>query len=102
MKKSIVKSLFAGIIVGALIFFTGPFLLLFAFIVLTLKFIFTPFGMGRMMMMGAYGHPGYWRHSYAFADKIRNMSEEEYSHFQNRMNYRYQSCSGESRNQEHQ
>jgi predicted membrane protein len=96
MKKSIIKSLLAGIIAGALIFFTGPFLLLFTFIVLTLKFIFTPFGMGRMMMMGGYGHLGHWRHSYAFADKIRNMSEEEFSQFQNRMNARYKGCSDAS------
>lgn len=91
MKKSILKSLFAGIIVGALIFFTGPFLLLLTFIVLTLKFIFTPFGMGRMMMMSGYGQ-GYRRHSFAYAEKIRNMSEDEFSSYRNSMHQPHGGC----------
>lgn len=78
MKKSIFKSILGGAVLGAVIFFTGPLIL----VVLLLKFIFTPFGMGRMMFVnrsmgfGRMGMP-----SLAFADKVRNMSEEDYNRF---------------------
>lgn len=72
------KSVVGGILLGTAIFFTGPLILL----VLLLKFIFTPFGMGRMMManrgmgFGRMGMP-----PMAFAEKVRNMSEEDYNSF---------------------
>lgn len=78
MKKSIFKSILGGAVLGAVIFFTGPLIL----VVLLLKFIFTPFGMGRMMFanrgkgFGRMGMP-----PLAFADKVRNMSEEDYNSF---------------------
>lgn len=86
MKRSILAPVIGGAIVGAIVFFTGPFLFFFLFAVLTLKFIFTPFGMGRMMMMQRFG--GFEGRSMAFADKIRNMNEEEYTAFQSRMKER--------------
>ncbi|GAA3508545.1 hypothetical protein GCM10022393_19970 [Aquimarina addita] len=73
MKKSIFKPIIIGILLGAFVFFTGPLL----FVILILKFIFTPFGMGRMM----------WRNKrmgmppFAFADKIRSMSDEQFDEF---------------------
>lgn len=93
MKKSIFKQIIGGIFIGALVFFTGPLLL----IVFLLKFIFTPFGMGRM----AYGRFG--NHSFggpvmmggprfAFADKVRSMSDEEYLQFKAKMEDRFQGC----------
>lgn len=78
MKKSILKSILGGAVLGAVIFFTGPLIL----VVLLLKFIFTPFGMGSMkfanrrMGFGSMGMP-----PLAFADKVRNMSEEDYNRF---------------------
>lgn len=86
MKRSILIPIIGGAMLGSIVFFTGPFLFFFLVTVLTLKFIFTPFGMGRMMMMQRFGAPG--RPSMAFADKIRNMNEEEYAAFQVRMQER--------------
>ncbi len=89
MKKSIFKPIIAGALLGSFVFFTGPLLL----IILILKFIFTPFGMGRMRFgnqftgFGRMGMP-----PFAFADKIRNMSDEDYKHFQDKMKGRFQNC----------
>lgn len=71
-----------GIIAGTLLFFAGPFILA----IMLLKFIFTPFGMGRMMM-GHHFHG--MQHSLAFADRIRTMNEEEYTSFKTKMNERF-------------
>lgn len=70
----------AGVLFAALIFFAGPFI----FLVLLLKFIFTPFGMGRMMMMNRFGSMGMQFPYFAYADKIRTMSEEDYQTFKQR------------------
>lgn len=86
MNKSILKPIFGGVFFGTILFFAGPLIL----IVLLLKFIFTPFGMGRMMMYRGMGAYGAWN-PFELADKIRNMSEEEYSLFQIKMKDRFQS-----------
>lgn len=95
MKRSILKSILGGVVLGTILFFAGPFLFFFLLAVFTLKFIFTPFGWGRMMMaQGYWGHPfryGMGRPAFAFADKIRNMSDEEYGQFQEKMKNRH-SC----------
>lgn len=77
MKTNFLKPIIGGMLLGAFIFFTGPLLL----IVLLLKFIFTPFGMGRMMMYKGFKHDGFKQHRFAFADKKRSMNEEEYNAF---------------------
>jgi len=82
MEKSIFKSIIVGVLLGAFVFFTGPLL----FIVLLLKFIFTPFGMGRMnrpqfshpAMMGGGG-------PISFAEKIRSLSDEDYAAMKSKM-----------------
>ncbi|MCC7245053.1 MAG: hypothetical protein IT269_05215 [Saprospiraceae bacterium] len=88
MNKSIFKPIIGGIFFGAFMFFCGPLLL----IVLLLKFIFTPFGMGRMMMAnyGGYGPMRMGMPPGAFADKIRGMSDEEYEQFKNNWSARFQ------------
>ena len=73
MTKSILKPIVFGAILGTILFFTGPLL----FIILILKFIFTPFRSFKS------GFP-----NFAFAEKIRNMSDEEFSNFQSKMNQR--------------
>lgn len=73
MTKNILKPIVIGLLVGAFIFFTGPLL----FIILILKFIFTPFGNFRK------GFP-----SLAFAEKIRMMSDEDYANFQTKFQQR--------------
>jgi hypothetical protein len=81
MIKSMLKVILGGIMFGTLAFFAGPFIL----IVLLLKFIFTPFGMGRTMMMrGHYAHMGYGRGM--DGDRIRKMSDEEYEQYRNQSN----------------
>ena len=82
MNKSILKTIATGILIGTAVFFTGPLLL----IILVLKFIFTPFGMGRRMAFGGFGPRGFGGAGmggprFAFADKIRNMNETAYSEF---------------------
>lgn len=86
MKRDVLKPIIGGLVFGALVFFTGPLLL----IVLVLKFIFTPFGMGRMMRYQRFGgpmgfHPGM---RFAMAEKIRNMSDEEFASLKEKMNSR--------------
>lgn len=90
MNNRILKSIIAGIILGTIIYFTGPFIFMFFIVVMTLKFIFTPFGMGRMMMMNRIGHHGMGRFQMAFADKIRNMNDEEYKEYQEKIKTRFE------------
>ena len=85
MKKSVIRSVIAGAFAGAVVFFTGPLLL----IVLLLKFIFTPFGMGRMAMRRPFSPMGMWMPPVAFAEKIRGMDEAAFSSFKEKMQNRY-------------
>ena len=85
MKKSTLKQIAAGILLGTFVFFTGPLLL----IVLLLKFIFTPFGMGRMMMAQRFSQGRMGLPPLAFADKIRGMNEEEFNSFKEKMQNRF-------------
>jgi hypothetical protein len=85
MKKSILKPIIGGALFGAFVFFTGPFI----FIVLLLKFIFTPFGMGRFRMAGRYSPMGMNMPPFAFAEKIRAMNDEEYNAMKEKMQNRY-------------
>ncbi len=85
MKKSIIKPIIGGALLGVFVFFTGPLLL----IVLLLKFIFTPFGMGRARMAGRFSQMGMGMPPFAFAEKIRGMNEEEFSSFKEKMQNRF-------------
>jgi hypothetical protein len=89
MNKNVLKPILGGILLGAFVYFTGPLLL----IVFLLKFIFTPFGMARMgrgFVAGPMGFNSQMR--FAMADKIRNMSEEDYDSFKEKMNHRFGNC----------
>lgn len=83
MKKSVLKSIVGGALFGAFVFFTGPLL----FIVLLLKFIFTPFGMGRARMAGRFYPMG--MPSVAFAEKIRGMNDDEFNAMKEKMQNRF-------------
>lgn len=104
MNNGIIKSIIAGAIFGAIVYFTGPLIFIFFFAVMVLKFIFTPFGMGRMMMMNGMHHHGMGRPPMAFAEKIRNMSEEDYASLKERMQNRFQGgcCGGHYGNRNHE
>ncbi|MEZ4911343.1 MAG: hypothetical protein R2774_10820 [Saprospiraceae bacterium] len=90
MTANVLKPVFGGVFLGGLMFFAGPFILL----ILLLKFIFTPFGMGRMMMYNRFGGDPYMYHKmrYAMADKIRSMSDDEYASFKEKMSHNHFSC----------
>jgi hypothetical protein len=75
MTRSILKPILAGILIGAALFFMPFFLLRVLIVFLIIGGLFRLFG-GRGFR-GRYGrgfHP-------AFADKIRNMSDEEYNQY---------------------
>jgi hypothetical protein len=75
MKNSILKTVIMGAIFGALLFFM-PFFLL---------GLFVCFGIFGMMMRRRMHHMGYGFHQFAYADKIRNMNEDEYQNFKSKM-----------------
>lgn len=83
MTKSVLKPIIGGALLGTFVFFTGPLL----FIVLLLKFIFTPFGMGRAKMAGRFSPMGV--PSFAFAEKIRAMNDEEFNVMKEKMQNRF-------------
>jgi len=85
MKNSIIKPIIGGALLGTFVFFTGPLLL----IVLLLKFIFTPFGMGRMMMGRRFSPMGMGIPPFAFAEKIRGMNDEEFNSLKEKMQSRF-------------
>ena len=67
------------------IFFTGPLL----FIVLLLKFIFTPFGRSRMMTKEKFSYLRTGMPKFSFADKIRGMNDEEFNSFKEKKHHRF-------------
>jgi len=86
MNKNVLKPIIGGVLLGAVLFFTGPLI----FIVFLLKFIFTPFGMGRMMMHHRYAGMRFNPEMrFAMADKIRNMSDEEFTSFKEKATGRF-------------
>jgi hypothetical protein len=85
MTKTVLKSIIGGAILGTIVFFTGPLI----FIVLLLKFIFTPFGMGRLSMAGRFSPMGMGMPPIAFAEKIRAMNDEEFNTMKEKMQNRF-------------
>lgn len=79
MKNSILKTVVMGATFGALLFFMP-------FFFLGIMVCFAIFG---MMMRRRMRHMGYGFYQFAYADKIRNMNEEDYQKFKNHMNQRH-------------
>jgi len=75
MTKSIFKAVLGGMLFGAAVYFM-PFLILGIFIFFALFRLFAGYSMGK----GRYG-----LHHIAWADKIRSMTDEEYSGFKLRI-----------------
>lgn len=92
MKKSVIKPIIIGSLLAAFVFFTGPLILA----VLLLKFIFTPFGMGRMMMANRYPSMRMGMPPFAFAEKIRGMNDEEFGALKEKMQNRFNGKCGHS------
>ena len=75
MNTQIIKPILGGLIIGAALFFMPFFVLKVLVFLLIIGLLFRLFGWRRG-----------WRHyrgpyGWAFADKIRNMSDEDYEHF---------------------
>ncbi len=78
MTRSILKPILAGMLIGAALFFMPFFLLRVLLVFLIIGALFRLFG-GR----GIRGRHGRGFHP-AFADSIRNMSDEEYNKYKQR------------------
>lgn len=76
MNRSIFKPIVFGVLFGAAAFFVPFFLvkMIFFFMIMGLFF--------RMFWWGGRGHR--MQHHFAYADKIRGMSEEEYTAFKSK------------------
>ncbi len=78
MTKSILKTVVFGSLVGAALFFMPKILVsIFLFFVLI-----------RLLVGGRMGHGRFNKYQFVYADKIRNMNEDEYSEFKNKMEAR--------------
>lgn len=82
MNRSIVKPIIGGVLIGAALFFIPFFVLRVAVFVLIVGLLF------RLFRRGSRG-PGSWRQERftRFADKVRNMTDEEYAQFKERFQY---------------
>jgi hypothetical protein len=79
MKKSLLGTIGKGILIGAFLFFIPTFLLLFF-----LLFALIPIFFFSRMRGGNFG-----AHKLAFADKVRSMSEEDYSKFKTNTSFQH-------------
>lgn len=75
MTTQVFKSIAIGVLVGAALFFAPFFLIRFLLFFLLIGLIVRFFVGGRFRRGWGYGFPP------AFADKIRNMTDEEYAAF---------------------
>ena len=78
MKRSIFKPILFGALFGAAVFFMPFTLLKFLFFFMFIGAIFRFFAWRRFQYSGGMNYQS------IYADKIRNMSEEEYSEFKNK------------------
>lgn len=86
MNRGIIKSVVGGAIIGTALFF-APF-----FVLKTMLFFFIIGGIIRMIFWRRMMY--WWRPQMymAMADKVRNMSEEEYADLKNKMNHWNGNC----------
>lgn len=86
MNNTLVKSILAGLLIGAALFIMPFFLLRFVVFFLIIGALFRLFGGGRFRRRGWGRGWGYGR-DYAFTDRIRQMSDDEYGQFKQRYAY---------------
>ncbi|GAB4013049.1 hypothetical protein GCM10028808_30880 [Spirosoma migulaei] len=84
MNNNLLKSILAGLLVGVALFIMPFFLIRLVFFVLIIGALLRIFGGGRFRRGWRQG-PGYGQMP-AFADRIRQMSDEEYNQFKQRFN----------------
>lgn len=83
MKRSIFKPIVFGILFGAAAFFAPFFLIKIVLFMMFMSFIF------RMFWWRSGGWQRGMQFKSIYADKIRNMSEEEYTQFKNKFSHGY-------------
>ena len=88
MTKAILKSVAIGILLGAAVFFIPKFLLGLLIILVLVRLI-----VGRRMG-GGFRAGKFGGSRFAFADKVRSMSEEEYNQFKSNFQ---NSCHGKTK-----
>lgn len=90
MTTSILKTITAGILIGALAFF-APFII-FGFLLIGLIM--------RLSFRHRFAHGQYRMHHLAFADKIRSMSDDEYAGYKVKLASAHcRPCGGRKENQ---
>ncbi|HTG55978.1 MAG TPA: hypothetical protein VL943_06920 [Niabella sp.] len=87
MNRNILKPIIAGALIGAALFFIPFFVLRVVTVVLIVGLLFRLFG------RRAWGPGSRRQERFArFADKVRNMTDEEYAQFKDRFQY---NCGGQ-------
>ena len=83
MNNTLLRSILAGLLVGAALFIMPFFLIRMVVFLLIISALFRLFGGGRFRRGGWRRGWGYG-HTPAFTDRIRQMSNEEYNQFKQR------------------
>ncbi|QMW06532.1 hypothetical protein [Spirosoma foliorum] len=83
MNNNLVKSIAAGVLLGAALFIMPFFLIRLVVFFLIIGALFRLFG-GRRFRRGGWGQGRGYGYMPAFADRIRQMSDEEYNQFKQR------------------
>ena len=85
MNNTLVKSILAGLLLGAALFIMPFFLIRLVFFILIIGALFRLFGGGRYRR-GGWGRGRGFGYMPAFTDRIRHMSDDEYNQFKQRFN----------------
>ncbi|UFH51885.1 hypothetical protein [Spirosoma sp. KNUC1025] len=83
MNNTLVRSILAGLLIGAALFIMPFFLLRLIVFFLIIGALFRLFGGGRFRR-GGWGRDRGFGYTPAFTDRIRQMSDEEYTQFKQR------------------
>ncbi|GAB4019009.1 hypothetical protein [Spirosoma koreense] len=86
MNNTLLRSILAGLLVGAALFIMPFFLLRLIVFLLIVSALFRLFGGGRFRR-GGWGRSRGFGYMPAFADRIRQMSDDEYAAFRQRYDY---------------
>ena len=83
MNNTLLRSIAAGLLIGAALFIMPFFLVRLVIFVLLISAVFRLFG-GRRFRRGGWGRGRGYGYMPAFADRIRQMNDEEYTQFKQR------------------
>ena len=86
MNNNLIKSILAGLLLGVALFIMPFFLVRLVFFLILISVLFRLFGGGRGRFRGGWGRGRGSGYMPAFADRIRQMSDDEYTQFKQRYN----------------